>query len=117
MAVAQTFNDNYGKNNDGPVYDRWDVRSQAVITRSDYIHRHAVCPTAPTQPAHVEGAVQGPGGEWLVRYEISGLQFTDYWFYMHGGWVFDLIQGNPAAVRLYRLSDAAYVAQLSCNDN
>lgn len=48
-----------------------------------------------------KSAAQGPGGVWLVRYEISGLQFTDYWSYVHGRWVFDLLLSYPMAVRLY----------------
>jgi len=114
VAIAQVFNDDYGRNNDGPVYDRWDVRSKALISRADYIKRHAECATAPQEPAHVESATQGVGGAWLVRYEISGLQFTDYWFYVHGQWVFDLVLSNPDAVRLYRLPFATYVHQLGC---
>lgn len=115
IALAQAFNDNYGRNNDGPVYDRWDRTSQAIITRADYIHRHAVCATAPEQPAYVESAVPGPNGAWLVHYTINGLQFTDYWFYIQGRWRFDLILSNPAAVKLYRLPYATYVSQLGCS--
>lgn len=114
VAIAQVFNDDYGRNNDGPVYDRWDTRSKALISRADYVRRHLECATSPQEPAHVESAVQGLGGAWLVRYEISGIQFTDYWFYVRGQWVFDLILSNPAAVRLYRLPYAAYVHQLGC---
>lgn len=114
MVVAQTFNNNYGKNNDGPVYDRWDKRSQAIISRSDYLHRHTVCPTAPQQTAHVKSAVHVAGNGWLVIYEIDGMQFKDYWYYVQGRWVFDLLQSNPEAVRLYKLSDAAYAAQVGC---
>jgi hypothetical protein len=29
--IAQTFNTDYDHNNDGPVYGRWDARSQAII--------------------------------------------------------------------------------------
>jgi hypothetical protein len=117
VAIAQVFNDDYGGNNDGPVYDRWDKRSQALISRADYIHRHLACATAPQSPAHVESARPGLDGAWLVRYEIDGIQFTDYWFYVHGQWVFDLSLSNPQAVRLYRLSYAAYVHQLDCSKN
>jgi len=115
IAIAQLFNDDYGRNNDGPVYDRWDARSQSLLTRADYIHRHAVCATAPQELAHVESAVPGLAGAWLVRYEISGLQFTDYWFYVKGQWRFDLILSNPSAAKLYRLPYAAYVSQLDCS--
>ena len=114
LAIAQTFNDDYGRNIDGPVYDRWDARSKAIISRADYIRRHLECATAPGEPAHVESAKEGINGVWLVRYEISVLQFTDYWFYVHGQWVFDLILSNPAAARLYRLPFATYVHQLGC---
>lgn len=114
MAVAQTFNDDYGKNNDGPVYDRWDKRGQAIISRSDYLHRHTTCPTAPRQPAHVKSAVRGSGDEWLVSYEIGGMKFTGHWYYVKGRWVFDLLNSNPEAVRLYELSDTAYSAQIDC---
>jgi hypothetical protein len=117
MAVAQVFNDDYGHNNDGSVYDRWDARSRALITRPDYIRRHLECATAPKEPAHVENAAKDLGDAWLVRYEINNLRFTDYWFYVHGQWVFDLILSNPAAARLYRLPYAAYVHLLGCTGN
>jgi hypothetical protein len=114
VRIAQVFNTDFGRNNDGPVYDRWDARSQAVISRAEYIRRHAECATAPQAPAHVEGAAPGPGGAWLVRYEIGGQQFTDYWFYAQGRWGFDLLLSNPSSVRLYRLPFAQYAAAVGC---
>ena len=114
VRIAQVFNTDFGQNNDGPVYDRWDARSQAVISGAEYIRRHAECPTAPQAPAHVETASPGPQGAWLVRYEIGGQQFTDYWFYAHGRWGFDLLLSNPAAARLYRLPAAQYAAAVGC---
>jgi hypothetical protein len=117
VLIAQAFNDNYDRNNDGPVWDRWDVRSQAVISRADYIRRHAECATAPQGPAHVEDAIPGPNGAWLVRYEIGGQQLTDYWFYVRRRWVFDLLLSNPSAAGLYRLPFAQYAAQIGCQDH
>jgi hypothetical protein len=114
VRIAQVFNTDFGRNDDGPVYDRWDARSQAVISRAEYIRRHAECATAPQAPAHVESAVPGPHGAWLVRYEIGGQQFTDYWFYTGGRWRFDLPLSNPAAARLYRLPAAQYAAAVGC---
>jgi hypothetical protein len=114
VRIAQVFNTDYGQNDDGPVYDRWDARSQAVISRAEYIRRHAECATAPQAPAHVVSAAPGPHGAWLVRYEIGGQQFTDYWFYTGGRWRFDLLLSNPAAERLYRLPAAQYAAAVGC---
>jgi hypothetical protein len=89
------------------------VLAQAIITRAEYIRRHAECATAP-QSAHVENAAPRPRGAWLVRYEIGGQQLTDYWFYRHGRWQFDLLLSNPDAARLYRLPFAQYAAQIGC---
>jgi hypothetical protein len=114
VRIAQVFNTDFGQNQDGPVYDRWDARSQAVISRAEYIRRHAECATAPQAPAHVESAAPGPHGTWLVRYEIGGQQFTDYWFYTDGRWGFDLLLSNPSAARLYRLPAARYAAAVGC---
>src|SRR5438876_11956749 len=36
IRIAQVFNNDFGNNIDGPVWDRWDARSQAVISRADY---------------------------------------------------------------------------------
>ena len=115
LRVARVFNDEYGRGAYGPVYDRWDARSQAVITRAEYVRRHTECPTAP-QPgaAHVEDATKGPHAAWLVRYEIGGYQLTDYWFYVHDRWVFDLVLSNPDSVRLYRLPARQYLAAEGC---
>jgi len=46
------------------------------------------------------------------HYEIGGQQLTDYWFYVHRRWVFDLVLSIPDAVRLYRMSPQQYVAAL-----
>ncbi len=100
VRIAQAFNNDYDHNIDGPVWDRWDARSQAVITRAEYIRRHAECATAPQEPAHVESATPGPHGAWLVRYEIGGQQLTDYWYYTRRRWEFDLPLSNPGAAAL-----------------
>jgi hypothetical protein len=114
LGIAATFNRQYGSGDYGPVYDRWDARSKAIISRAAYIHRHRECPTAPSIPSRTESATQGPHGAWLVRYEISGVQLTDYWFYILRRWVFDLVLSNPDAVRLYRLSARRYVVAVGC---
>jgi hypothetical protein len=117
VRIAQVFNNNYDNNRDGPVWDRWDARSQAVISRAEYIRRHAECATAPQGPAHVESATPGPPGGWLVQYEIGGQQLTDHWYYIHRRWEFDLLLSNPGAARLYRLPFAKYAAQVGCADH
>ena len=40
LKIATVFNRDYDTGDYGPVYARWDARSQAIITRSDYIRRH-----------------------------------------------------------------------------
>src|SRR6266704_4169153 len=102
LKVATVFNNDYDDGDYGPVYDRWDARSQAIITRADYIRRHTECPSSP-QTARVEDAVAGRCGAWLVHYQIGGVRLTDYWFYASGRWGFDLVLSSPDAVRLYEL--------------
>lgn len=114
LKIATAFNDEYGSGDYGPVYARWDARSQAIITEADYIRRHKDCPSAP-QPARTETVTPGAHGAWLVRYEIGGQQLTDYWFYVHRRWVFDLVLSNPDAVSLYRMSPQQYVAAVGCS--
>jgi hypothetical protein len=113
LAIATTFNNDYDSGRYGPVYDRWDARSQAVITRAGYIRRHTECPSAP-QTARTEDAAPGPGGAWIVDYEIGGVQLRDYWFYTHSRWVFDLILSNPSSVSLYKLTPQQYLTELGC---
>jgi hypothetical protein len=117
VRIAQVFNNNYDDNNDGPVWDRWDARSKALISRAAYIRRHAECPTAPQGAAHVESATPGPHGTWLVGYEIGGQQLTDYWYYTRHRWQFDLPLSNPDDARLYRLPFAKYAAQVGCQEH
>src|SRR5437764_7141313 len=81
LKIATVFNREYDTGDYGPVYDRWDGRSQAVISRAGYIRRHRECPSAPHAAAQVESATPGPHGAWVVAYEIGGQQLTDYWFY------------------------------------
>jgi hypothetical protein len=115
LEIATAFNDEYGSGDYGPVYARWDARSQAIISEADYIRRHKDCPGAPQPPARTETATPGPHGAWMVRYEIGGQQLTDYWFYVHRRWVFDLVLSNPDAVGLYRMSAQQYVAAVGCS--
>jgi hypothetical protein len=113
LKLATVFNNDYDRGVYGPVWDRWDARSQAVISRADYIRRHTECPDSP-QSVTVEDASPGPGGAWIVDYDAGGVQLRDYWFYVDGRWVFDLLLSNPDAVKLYRLSPRQYVAALGC---
>ena len=115
LGIARTFNHDYDTGNYGPVYARWDARSQAIITRADYIQRHERCSSGPPVLSQTEGVSPGgPHGAWLVQYEIGGQQLTDYWFYVGHRWVFDLPFSDPAAVKLYRMFQQQYVAALGC---
>jgi hypothetical protein len=72
------------------------------------------CPTGSHSLSQTESVSPGPDGAWLVHYEIGGQQLTDYWFYVHRRWVFDLLLSNPDAVKLYRMSPQQYAAALGC---
>jgi hypothetical protein len=113
LKIATVFNNDYDGGDYGPVWDRWDARSQAIISRADYIRRHTECPDSP-QSVTVEDASPGPGGAWIVDYEAGGVQLHDYWFYTGGRWVFDLVLSNPDSVKLYKLTPQQYVAELGC---
>jgi hypothetical protein len=115
LRIATAFNHDYDTGDYGPVYARWDARSQAIITRADYIQRHKDCPGGSHTLSQTESVSPGPHGAWLVHYEIGGQQLTDYWFYVHRRWMFDLVLSNPDAVKLYRLSPQQYAATLGCN--
>ncbi len=116
LKIATAFNQHYDTGDYGPVYARWDARSQAIITRAGYIQRHRDCPGGSHAPSRTESASPGgPGGAWLVHYEIGGQQLTDYWFYVRHRWVFDLVLSNPDAVSLYRMSPRQYVAAVGCS--
>jgi hypothetical protein len=108
--IAAAFNHDYDTGDYGPVYARWDARSQAIITRADYITRHKDCPSGSQTLSHTESVgPSGRGGAWLVHYEI------DYWFYVHRRWLFDLVLSNPDAVKLYRMSPSQHAVALGCN--
>jgi hypothetical protein len=113
LKVATVFNHDYDTGDYGPVWDRWDARSQEIITRADYIARHTECPDSP-QSVTVEDASSGQDGAMIVDYETGGVQLRDYWFYAHGRWVFDLPLSNPDSVRLYKLTPQQYLSQLGC---
>jgi hypothetical protein len=115
LKIAMAFNDEYGSGDYGSVYARWDARSQAIISEAGYIRRHRDCPGSPQPLARTETAARGAHGAWVVRYEIGGRQLTDYWFYVHRRWVFDLVLSNPDAVGLYRMSARQYVAAVGCS--
>jgi hypothetical protein len=115
MKIATRFNHEYDNADYGPVYARWDARSQAIITRADYIRRHRDCPGAAHASSVTESVSPGPHGAWLVHYEIGGQQLTDYWFHVHQRWLFDLVLSNPSAVMLYKLSPGQYAAATGCS--
>ena len=114
LKIATAFNHDYDTGDYGPVYTRWDARSQAIITRADYIKRHKDCPSGSHTLSQTESVSPGPHGAWLVQYEIGGQPLTDYWYYVHHRWMFDLLLSNPDAVKLYRMSPQQYVFLL-CN--
>ena len=115
LKIATVFNHDYDTGNYGPVYARWDDRSQAIITRADYIRRHKDCPGGSHTLSQTESVSPGPHGAWLGHYEIGGQQLTDYWFYVHRRWVFDLVLSNPGAVKLYGMTPSQYAVALGCN--
>jgi hypothetical protein len=115
LKIAAEFNHDYDTGDYGPVYARWDTRSQAIITRADYIQRHKDCPSGSQILSRTEDvSPSGPHGAWLVHYELGGQQLTDYWFYIGHRWVFDLVLSNPASVTLYRMSASKYAAAVGC---
>jgi hypothetical protein len=113
LAIAAAFNHDYDTGDYGPVYARWDGRSQAIISATDYVQRHKECPGAHSL-SRTEDDSPGQNGAWLVHYEIGGQQLTDYWFYVGHRWVFDLILSNPDMVPLYKMSPQQYVKALGC---
>ena len=116
LRIAQVFNTDYDSARYGAVYDRWDARSQAIISRAEYIQRHLECPTAPTgAPVRVESAIRSRAGRWLVRYEVEGSQAVDTWFYQDHRWVFDIILSNPGAAAQYRMPFRQYAAAVGCH--
>jgi hypothetical protein len=115
LKIATAFNYDYDTGDYGPVYTRWDRRSQAIISRADYIRRRKDCPSGSHTLSQTESVSRGgPHGAWLVHYEIGGQQLADYWFYVHRRWVFDLVLSNPDAAKLYRMSPQQYAAALGC---
>jgi hypothetical protein len=90
-------------------------RAQPGDHHPDYLNRHKDCPSSSHTLSQTESVSPGgPHGAWLVHYEIGGQQLTDYWFYVHRRWVFDVVLSNPGAVKLYRMSPQQYVAALGC---
>jgi hypothetical protein len=60
LKMATMFNHDYDTGKYGPVYARWDARSQAIITRTDYIQRHEHCSSGPPVLSQTESV--SPGG-------------------------------------------------------
>lgn len=114
LRIAQTFNNEYDNGDFGTVYDRWDARSQAIISRAGYIQRHTLCAPATHMTAQVETAARGRGGAWLVTYRIGGVTDVDTWYYVHHRWVFDIVASNPSAARQYGMPFARYARAVGC---
>jgi hypothetical protein len=114
LRIARIFNDDYQENKDVAVYDRWDAASQRIISRATFLRRHHDCPLSSHVAVDTWGVSRGPGHWWLVHYSIDGQQFTDWWHYVDGRFVFDLFRSNPSAVSLYRSSPARYAKATGC---
>ena len=71
MTIAAAFNHDYDTGEYGPVYTRWDVRSQAIITRADYIKRHKDCPSGSQALSRTESV--SPGGLPTSRARPGGV--------------------------------------------
>jgi hypothetical protein len=62
LKIAAALNHDCDTGRYGPVYARWDARSQAILTRADYLRRHKDCPSA----SHVLSQTENvkPGSAW-----------------------------------------------------
>ena len=96
LKIARAFNHEYGSGDYGPVYTRWDARSQAIISQADYIRRHKDCPGLRRRWPRPKASARRPAGGVAGHYEIGAQQLTDYWFYIHRRWMFDLVLSDPA---------------------
>jgi hypothetical protein len=114
LQIARDFNNDYQQNKDAAVYQRWDAPSRAIISEPNYLRRHEACPNDASVKVNTWGVTHGPGGAWLVHYSIDGQQLTDWWYFLHGRFVFDLARSNPSAVSLYRDSPAKYMQLTGC---
>src|SRR5260370_17966568 len=65
LKIAAAFNHDYDTGRYGPVYARWDARTQAILARADSLRRHKDCPPAShalSQTVNVSpGGPRGPG--------------------------------------------------------
>ena len=59
LTIAAAFNHDNDTGDYGSVYTRWDARSQAIITRADYIKRHKGCPSGSRTLSQTEGVRPG----------------------------------------------------------
>jgi hypothetical protein len=113
VSVATTFEHDYQHNVDGPVWDRFDEASRALIPRARYVSWHHSCPTT-TGDATVLRATRRTDGWWEVDYEISGVTLHDYWRYVAGQWRFSLVRSNPGAAALYASDFASFARATGC---
>jgi hypothetical protein len=113
VRVATQFDDDYQFNVDGAVWDRFDVSSQALISRANYVRWHQECPASPGV-ATIRSASSLTSGWWVVNYEIGGVSLRDYWHRVNGRWRFSLRRSNPSASALYSSTFAAFARATGC---
>ncbi len=111
--VATQFNHDYQTNDVGPVWERFDDASRALITEVRYLRWHHECPASPG-PATTLGVTRAAGGWWIVEYSIGGVRLHDYWHRQHGAWRFSLVRSNPAAARAYESTFAHFALLNGC---
>ena len=114
VGVARVFEHDYQHNLDGPVWDRFDGPSRALITRAQYVRWHRECPVS-SGAATVRDATRLSGGWWQVDYEIGAVSLRDYWHQVAGRWRFSLVRSNPSAAALYSSSFADFARASGCH--
>jgi hypothetical protein len=72
LKFAAAFNHDYDTGDYGPVYTRWDARSQAIITRAEYLKRHKDCPSGSHVLSQTESV--SPGGPYGAAGTMDPLQ-------------------------------------------
>ena len=112
--VATQFNHDYQVGNTGAVWDRYDARSRAVISRARDVRWHQECPTSPGV-ATTTDVVHQRGGWWRVDHTIDGVMLHDYWHQEEGHWRFSLLRSNPTLVALYSSSFQNFARAVGCS--
>jgi hypothetical protein len=111
-SAAQVILAAYAAGDWGTFWDRWDLASQALITRNEYIRRKTACPGVVGQPITIVSALPAANRIWNVRGRRAASATTYQFRWSQGVWSY--VVTDPTVKAELKGSYDKYVGRPGC---